>query len=240
MLVVTADHGLNLTPPDLGREIVTEGNSEEVFRVPLFIKVPGQTVGDVRDEPALTMDVVPSIADVLDVEVDDSWHFDGHSLFDGSPASFEPMVSPDVDAVLDIAARRAEQFPHGDDWQGLAAVGDNGDLVGREIADLDVGRPSAYEATLDQERLFDDLPTDDGQAPVRAHRHGTRSRTGWGADRTGGRRERHDRRRGRWLPSRRWAMELHRIRRRPVSATAPTRSSSTRSTGGVRPPCSTR
>ncbi len=26
-------------------------------------------------------------------------------------------------------------------------------------------RPSEYEATLDQERLFDDLPTDDGQLP---------------------------------------------------------------------------
>ena len=47
----------------------------------------------------------------------------------------------------------------------LAAVGDNGDLVGTEVADLDVGDPSEWRATLDQAELFDALPTDDGELP---------------------------------------------------------------------------
>ena len=44
-LVVTADHGTSFTPPDLGRHEVTDDNRDEVYRVPLFIKLPGQTTG---------------------------------------------------------------------------------------------------------------------------------------------------------------------------------------------------
>ena len=80
--MVTSDHGSNLTPPDLGRMRITDANREEAYRVPLFIKAPGQTVGEVRDDSAQVIDVVPSIVDLLDAEVD--WEFDGHSLFDGS------------------------------------------------------------------------------------------------------------------------------------------------------------
>ncbi len=84
LLVVTSDHGTNLTPPDIGRMHVTDANREEVYRVPLFIKAPGQLTGEIRDDSAQNLDVLPSIVDLLDADVD--WEFDGHSLFDGSAA----------------------------------------------------------------------------------------------------------------------------------------------------------
>jgi hypothetical protein len=161
LLVVTADHGYSLTPPDLGRD-VTERNAEEVYRMPLFIKAPGQVNGEVVDDTAMTVDVLPSIVDLLDAKVD--WDFDGHSLYDGSQPHTAPRVSPDVDPVLAIAAARAEQF-HGDHWIGLAAVGENGDLVGRDVDELAAGPPSELSATLDQADLFERLPTADGTAP---------------------------------------------------------------------------
>ena len=103
----------------------------------MFIKAPGQTTGEIRDDSAQTIDVLPSIVDLLDIET--NWEFDGHSLYDGSQPP-PPRVSP-MSRRLDIAARRrAEEFPHGDDWTGLAAVGDNGDLVGRAVAELPRGR----------------------------------------------------------------------------------------------------
>jgi hypothetical protein len=163
LLVVTSDHGTNLTPPDIGRMKVTEANREEVYRVPLFIKEPGQSSGQIRDDSAQTIDVLPSIVDLLGVDTD--WEFDGHSLYDGSSAHTAPLVSPDVSAVFDIAERRAEEFPHGDDWTALAAVGENGDLVGRKVGALTVGEPSTYTATLAQQALFSDLPTADGTEP---------------------------------------------------------------------------
>jgi hypothetical protein len=163
LLVITSDHGTNLTAPDIGRMLVTDDNREEVFRVPLFIKVPGQTDGEMRDDQALTIDVLPTIVDLLDADVD--WDFDGHSLFDGSSPTTEPRVSTEVDAVLDIARRRSEVFPYGDDWIALAAVGDHGDLIGQAVADFEVGTESEYTATIDQRAQFASLPTDDGEMP---------------------------------------------------------------------------
>jgi hypothetical protein len=141
---------------------VTEGNVDEVYRVPLFIKAPGQLAGEVVDDTAMTIDVLPSIVDLLDAEVD--WQLDGHSLCDGSQYHTTPRVSPDVGAVLEIAAARAEQF-HGDDWIGLAAVGAAGDLVGRDVDELTVGPPSELRAEFEQAELLERLPTADGTAP---------------------------------------------------------------------------
>ncbi len=162
LLVVTSDHGYSLTPPDLGRA-VTDGNAEEVYRVPLFIKAPGQIEGEVVDATAQTIDVLPSIIDLLDAEV--SWELDGHSLYDGSRPHTPPRVDPDVDAVLAIAARRAEQFPYGDDWVALAAVGANGDLVGRDVDELTVGVASEYGVIVDQAEQLDRQPADGGTLP---------------------------------------------------------------------------
>jgi hypothetical protein len=163
LLVVTSDHGTNITPPDIGRMKVTDANHEEVYRVPLFIKVPGQVDGEIRDDSVQNLDVLPSIVDVLGAEVD--WDFDGHSLYNGSAAHAAPKVSTDVDAAIAIAERRREDFPYGDDWMALAAVGDNGDLVGTAVADLAIGDPSDWRGTFDQADLFDALPTHEGELP---------------------------------------------------------------------------
>ena len=74
-------------------------------------------------------------------------------------------MSTDVDAAIAIAERRAEDFRYGDDWMALAAVGDNGDLVGTAVADLEIGDASERHATLDQADLFDDLPTEANELP---------------------------------------------------------------------------
>jgi hypothetical protein len=163
LVVVTSDHGTNITPPDVGRFPVTPMNRDEVFRVPLFIKSPGQVMGAIRDDPAQLIDLLPSIVDVLDIQV--GWEFDGHSLFDDSTHSVPPRVCNDVSAVLELARRRGEQFPHGDDWVGLAAVGVNGDLVGRQVTEFPMGVDSDFAAVIDQRGQFADLPTEHGAMP---------------------------------------------------------------------------
>ena len=164
LLVVTSDHGTNLTAPNIGRMKVTADNREEIYRVPLFVKAPGQTTGEIRDDSAQNLDVLPSIIDLLGADTD--WAMDGHSLYDASTARLEPKVDADVAGVLDIAARRAETFPSGDDWVGLAAVGEHGDLVGRAVAELDVGDESAYSATLAADGILAGLPTADNELPL--------------------------------------------------------------------------
>jgi hypothetical protein len=165
LLVLTSDHGIALTPPDVGRAHVTEANRAEVYRVPLFIKAPGQSAGEISDDSVQTIDIVPSIVDLLNIRVDeDDWEFDGHSLYDGSESKIAPRVSTHVHEVLAIAERRAEQFAS-DDWIGLAAVGEHADLVGQSLSDLSIGTPSMYSAMLRDEALLEDLPTDEGSMP---------------------------------------------------------------------------
>ncbi|HEX6423484.1 MAG TPA: sulfatase-like hydrolase/transferase [Acidimicrobiales bacterium] len=161
LVVVSSDHGYSLMPPDFGRTL-TDSNREELLRMPLFIKAPGQAEGEVRDDPALTVDILPSIMDLLGIEAD--WSFDGHSLFDGSEPTRAPKVDPTLQPALDIAAGHAANLG-GDDWDGLAAVGIGRDLVGRPVADLATGEPSELTWAPDDQDLFGSLPTDEGRVP---------------------------------------------------------------------------
>jgi hypothetical protein len=163
LVVVTSDHGTSLLLPDLGRQ-PTKRNREERLRMPLFVKAPGQTTGEVRDDVAQTIDILPSIVDLLGVRTD--WSFDGHSLFDGSAPGRAPEVAPSLQPALDIAARHAANYG-GDDWDGLAALGiaRDQDLVGRPVAGLTVGDPSDLTWSAADEDLLDALPTHDGRVP---------------------------------------------------------------------------
>jgi hypothetical protein len=161
-VIVTADHGTSTIPPDVKR-IATENNKEEVYRVPIFVKAAGQQEAEVVDDVAITVDILPTLIDLLDIETD--WQMDGHSLLDGSERTIEPLVSTDVDELLGVVRRHAADFPHGWDWTALAAVGEHGALVGRSLADLDVGSPSALRWTPANEAAFELLPTADGEAP---------------------------------------------------------------------------
>jgi hypothetical protein len=153
LLAVMADHGSSVTPPDFGRKI-TDANREEVLRVPMLIKAPGQTEGAVRDDVAMTVDLVPSIVDLLDIRTD--WEFDGHSLFDRSSPTLDPQVSRDVDAAIRVAEAQAARTT-GDDWIGLVATGDHHGLVGRPVAAFEEGRPSPLRWTLVRQPELADL-----------------------------------------------------------------------------------
>lgn len=161
LLVVTSDHGNSLLPPDFGRSL-TERNREELLRIPLFIKAPGQAEGEVRDDVAQTIDILPSIIDLLGIDAD--WEIDGHSLYDGSEPVHDPLVDPGLDPALRIAARHAAQVG-GEDWLGLAAVGEHADLVGQRIADLHIGRDSSLAWTPRDKDMLAALPAEGGKVP---------------------------------------------------------------------------
>ena len=162
LLVVMSDHGVDMTPPGWSRE-EDPSNTDELHRIPLFVKAPGQTEGVVSDVRASTVDVLPSIVDLLDIETD--WEFEGHSLFDGSEPSIETHVQSDVDAAFQLAAAHEAQFPRGEDWVALAAVGEGEDLVGQPVSDHRVGDASDMRWTLDAADLLGDLSLATDQVP---------------------------------------------------------------------------
>ena len=117
-MIVVADHGVSFRPHGERRRI-EEGNMEEIAFVPLFVKPPGQTEGGIDDRHARTIDIVPTIADILGVEV--PWETDGRSLLAGrrgrrrdsaaSPPARSSRATPTTSSsgATAVLARQIEQ-----------------------------------------------------------------------------------------------------------------------------------
>ena len=93
LLIVVADHGASFRP-GMARRDLTAGNYPDIMSVPLFIKFPHQEKGRVSDRHAETIDIVPTVADVLGAPI--PWRVDGKSLLDDSGSRrYRRVVSAD-------------------------------------------------------------------------------------------------------------------------------------------------
>jgi len=76
LLVLVADHGFSFTPGEHPR-LVSEANAREILLVPLVIKAPHQREGRVVSQWVSTLDVLPTIFEILGEEP--PWPMDGMS-----------------------------------------------------------------------------------------------------------------------------------------------------------------
>jgi Sulfatase len=153
LVIVTADQGVSVEPGESRRSVdpAHPTNLADLAFVPLFIKRPGQRQGAVVDTHVRTLDIVPTIADVLGIEV--PWRHDGRSVFGADH-------SPQVDFLTDrglaqakvgrLAAERnrtvrekAELF-----GRGILDLGPHPELRGRRVLELRVSSAAA-RATID-------------------------------------------------------------------------------------------
>jgi Sulfatase len=137
LVAVVADHGISFR---VGRQrrLVRAGNVHEIAPVPFFVKRPGQERGRISDRPVETIDVLPTIADALDVRV--PWEIDGRSAL--APAQprrrtivskkfrhVYPVDTPGFTAAKRAALRRKlELF-----GAGLDRFGPRPDLLGQPV-----------------------------------------------------------------------------------------------------------
>ncbi len=175
LVVVIADHGIAFQEGSPTRQ-PTGRNLQEIYRIPLLVKAPGQIEGRVDDRNAMLIDVVPTIVDLLDIEVD--WDLDGQSLV-GPPRtdatkpviySGPPEVTGGFDEVVQTAARNAFLVPFDGPWPTVARVGPNAALVGRDLRDLRLIGPSALRWTVDEADTLADY--DPGVDPIPLVLHG--------------------------------------------------------------------
>jgi Sulfatase len=187
LLIVLADHGASFRPGDR-RRAFTHTNLEDVAFAPLFVKTPGQKAGHIEDASVQTVDVLPTIANVLDIDV--PWQMDGTSLL--TPRAREryiligdrEMFTPQAEALIarrTAALRdRLSLLGSGAEAPGLFGLGPNRELLGREVAALELGEPGTTSAEIDQEdelravdlaaeyvpaRLTGRISGEDGEAP---------------------------------------------------------------------------
>jgi hypothetical protein len=82
LIIVTADHGVSFRAGGYRRRL-DASNAADIMPVPLLIKRPHQKEPAIDDRNAEIVDIVPTVAGVLGVEV--PWDVDGVSLFGPDP-----------------------------------------------------------------------------------------------------------------------------------------------------------
>jgi hypothetical protein len=153
LIVVTSDHGISFRPGQPIRGLEGHALADDVLAdlawVPLLVKWPGITTSTVDDANVLNIDVVPTIAEVLDVDI--PWEVDGQSpLSDPRGDRHKPFYPSDVndfgvalgsEVALDHRTQLADVLANGVD-RFLGRIGDpmrwfrtgpRPDLVGTEI-----------------------------------------------------------------------------------------------------------
>lgn len=156
LLVVTADHGVGYGPGGYWRW-VDEGNTADVAFVPFFLKLPGQQAGQVDVRPESHVDLLPTIADVLDIEV--PWQVDGQSVLGPQRGSAEVRWydEPGKPKTIDTnrwTAKVRSGLAHGVAKPslgpaGLYAVAGIRPLYGKRVTELELGGPADGRLTLE-------------------------------------------------------------------------------------------
>lgn len=171
MVVVTADHGISFIPGVEHQRRITPETIGDIAAVPLFIKYPRGDGGVIDDRRALTIDILPTIADVIGADLPGD--VEGVSLLGPTPTRRSTTTTGPDGAVtygldgsekLEVARRMEEWFPDGDPW-ALLPPG-SPDLLGTEVeaSNLDA---STLAVSLRESNLYQDVDLDDDVVPAR-------------------------------------------------------------------------
>ena len=176
LIVVTADHGFAWKVGVDTRRSVSLSNIDELGSVPMIVKRPGQRAGRVSGALASTLDVTPTIADVLNVPL--GYRSDGRSIFTHAVAARRTvrMVKRDFSSVVRISKkrwiarraavveRRLRELGSGD-WPSLfTAFGPHRQLIGQAVEDARAA--SGVRATLSLARSFRRVRRSSGLVPT--------------------------------------------------------------------------
>lgn len=164
LIVVTADHGVSFRGGDK-RRTPTPTNLQDLAFVPLFVKRPGQEAGEVIARHVRTIDILPTIADALGVDM--PWRIDGRSAFTaGTPVTRVRVgrLAGDYTTLLRrrgrALARQVRLFGSGTWGPRLFGLGAERRLLGRSVRALAVADGADAAVTVDPatSRLLRSLP----------------------------------------------------------------------------------
>ena len=187
VLVLTADHGVSFRAGDHVRH-ATRTTFQDILAVPLFIKAPFQSEGRIDDRPTELVDIVPSVAELIETRL--PWPVDGRSVFEPGPAPVRETRLhrwPDLEpatftglagAMARAAGRRHALFGSGPWYPELFARGPHRALIGRTSSELPAGEAVGVEVTLDHADTFTEVDAGSGFVPA----HITGGVTGVGTD----------------------------------------------------------
>jgi hypothetical protein len=183
IVVITADHGISFrvkpgpappfVPGKLGyRRDLTQENAQDIVTVPLFVKYPGKHKGAVDPKWGRTIDILPTIADVLGIKL--PFKVDGSSLRPPRPVPPEITVrkTNGDDVKLDVPAlekRKDESLAHqlsllGTTWPAVYRIGPHAELIGKPAQHALA--KGALTAHVEDGGKLDDVDLDDNASPA--------------------------------------------------------------------------
>jgi len=180
LFVVTADHGASFVGGEPSRGL-SQVNHPDILWTPLFVKAPGQRQAAVSDGAMRTIDIVPTMADHLGVDL--PWDLDGRSALDtGSAADderralrwkFNTLEPRDGDylvfdgrAGFEAVLRKSPELGAGEGVERLFRVGRYGHLVGTRLDELAVAGSSPVTGRLENPEGFEDVDPDASELPT--------------------------------------------------------------------------
>lgn len=170
LIVVAGDHGVSFRPGHSRR--VPDGETlADILSVPLFIKLPGQTTGAISDRNVESVDVFPTIAAALEVEL--ALPVDGDCLTDDSiPARPRKLLQfPGGSTVVSAAFTEKREaldqmlavFGSGTGQDRLwRSLGPYPELIGAKVTHVKAFPPNGAEVRVTQgrqSRMIDDDAT---------------------------------------------------------------------------------
>ena len=165
LLVITADHGASFRPGD-SRRSVTKTNYADIMSIPLFIKSPYQSEGEISDRNVETTDILPTMADMLKIQL--PWEVDGSSALRVSVPgrkrkiivsdSGKKFVFESTQTARDESVKhKLSLFGSMSEEASLFRIGPHSELIGRPVDSFPVSGSSEIECDIDGSSYFDDV-----------------------------------------------------------------------------------
>ncbi len=174
LMVVTADHGYSFHSQTARRRLTTT-NYADILAVPLFIKMPRQKEGKIDDRNVESVDILPTVADILKAPL--PWHLDGRSLLQpDSPPRLNKSFVNDAgewmtfgntrDPLLASVKEKVGIFGNGAQPEEIFKVGKYGQLVEKNLAELNYTHQNSSRVQLDQGPFFDSVDLQSNFVPA--------------------------------------------------------------------------
>lgn len=173
ILIVTSDHGISFRAGDQWRK-VTSTNYHDIMPILLLSKAPYQSNGEVDDRNIETIDILPTIMNLLDIRAPRL--LDGQSALSSSyrerpekvafskSASQRQSFEPRIEKKYEALTRAIRLFGSGRD--SLFAIGPYSDLVGSRTTEIASTSTTQLKFELDGSRLWDNVDVDGAFLPV--------------------------------------------------------------------------
>ena len=177
LLIVTSDHGVAFTPRRPFKAIM-DSTVPSIVPVPLFIKRPFSRGGEISDRNVQSIDVLPTIADILGISL--PWTPAGVSALGGTPEPAEKTLfyngarnrrtlpASMRALVADFVARKRALFgpsEPGGHWQPVDSP--SAGLIDRPVSELSIGERTTLRLRLNDRLRLDDVKPGSGFLPAR-------------------------------------------------------------------------